>query len=193
MNDDSQLCSFCLNNYSEKFHVITKCNHKFHYNCFKRYIEKLLGHTLKVCCPLCNQKVLDMLTIVSQPISNYEEHIKLLQDGYTINIPNAINWESDVDSYVDTYNFYIKTKLLSQREEPEFIEQTNPIESLVETGRVARRVFIEGAVDNRILGDIRVQLSDVTQHREANVNLIRTINHINEVRETQSRNRCTLS
>ena len=92
-------CAFCLTNYSTILHVVTKCKHKYHYNCFNNYIHKKIEKTLKICCPLCNTHLLDFQKIIDNS-TNYEEKKQILQNGYTISIPDAINLDnSSVNSF----------------------------------------------------------------------------------------------
>ena len=101
----SNCCAICLEEYS-LFHITTKCKHKFHYNCFKRYIEKTSENKLNIYCPLCKTY---LFKISDYTTTTYEEKLKMLQDAYTINIPDAINWELDIDSYTDTFSKNIET------------------------------------------------------------------------------------
>lgn len=65
-------CSICLDEITEIHLPITlSCNHKFHFNCFKNYSLRTLGHFL-IDCPNCRQL-------------NY--HLEFpFQDNYTKNI-----------------------------------------------------------------------------------------------------------
>ena len=140
MNEISHLsncCAVCLEEYS-LFHITTKCKHKFHYNCFKRYIEKTSENKLNIYCPLCKT---DLFKISDYTTTTYEEKLKMLQDAYTINIPDAINWEVDIDSYTDTFskNTQIRRESIEENDETlESNDETAVIEYNLEYQRARR-------------------------------------------------------
>ena len=53
---ENEICSICQDDISGISNILTtKCNHKFHTDCYMKYIKS--SH--KNCCPICRQNILD--------------------------------------------------------------------------------------------------------------------------------------
>lgn len=53
---ESEMCSICQEDLTGTLNILTtKCNHKFHTDCYVKYINS----SRKNCCPMCRQNIFD--------------------------------------------------------------------------------------------------------------------------------------
>lgn len=75
------ICSICLDNIKLEHTIkILSCNHKFHFNCFKKLVYK--NHNFFVNCPLCRK----MNTDISKPFNDHKKNILAMCHGGVGNI-----------------------------------------------------------------------------------------------------------
>jgi hypothetical protein len=56
---ENEMCSICQEDLIGTSNILTtKCNHKFHTDCYMKYINS--SH--KNCCPMCRQNIVDNMT-----------------------------------------------------------------------------------------------------------------------------------
>ena len=91
-NDNDCLnCTICLENFKEGLSLIvdTKCQHRFHYKCFKDWIYK---NILMPKCPNCNVPILE--TENNNNISNNISSINSCNPNSSFNITTIGNFAS---------------------------------------------------------------------------------------------------
>ena len=91
IKNDSYKCTICQEDFKEGISVVTttKCKHKFHLNCFKKFVEK---NIIFPKCPNCNTPILNKENIPNQNLTNninqssaFENYNQTTQNIYRIN------------------------------------------------------------------------------------------------------------
>ena len=84
-NDEDKTCNICLCEYKKgEEKLILKCNHEFHYECIKKWLEE---YNYK--CPVCRSETTKVVNYNINDISNNNNN-------------NNINLDSDLDSNNDS-------------------------------------------------------------------------------------------
>ena len=99
VKNDSYKCTICQEDFEEgiSFVTTTKCKHNFHFNCFKKFVEK---NIIFPKCPNCNTPILNKENISNQNLTNninqssaFENNNQNTQNIYRINTSTSITLE----------------------------------------------------------------------------------------------------
>ncbi|KAK8795502.1 hypothetical protein WA158_000159 [Blastocystis sp. Blastoise] len=80
--EGSEYCSLCYTSGLEDDCVVQlKCNHYFHYDCMKKYIEAYNGHSKitfqELCCPQCRQPIeCEVLDSILKPLKDIKKKVE---------------------------------------------------------------------------------------------------------------------
>lgn len=88
---ESEMCSICQEDLIGTSNtLITKCNHKFHTDCYIKY----LNSSHKNCCPICRRNIFDG-KIETNPTQLFEiEHYNHMVLQHQINMSSMVNANS---------------------------------------------------------------------------------------------------
>ena len=99
VKNDSYKCTICQEDFEEgiSFVTTTKCKHNFHFNCFKKFVEK---NIIFPKCPNCNTPILNKENLSNQSLTNntnqsstFENNNQTTQNIYRINTDTSIALE----------------------------------------------------------------------------------------------------
>ena len=99
VKSDSYKCTICQEDFEEgiSFVTTTKCKHNFHFNCFKKFVEK---NIIFPKCPNCNTPILNKENLSNQSLTNntnqsstFENNNQTTQNIYGINTDTNIALE----------------------------------------------------------------------------------------------------
>ena len=99
VKNDSYKCTICQEDFEEGISFVTtiKCKHNFHFNCFKKFVEK---NIIFPKCPNCNTPILSKEKLSNQSLTNntnqsstFENNNQTTQNIYRINTDTSIALE----------------------------------------------------------------------------------------------------
>jgi len=73
-------CAICFEEFKDKnLYVLENCNHLYHYDCIKRYVETVLSTEKLIYCPLCRT--------VFRTIGFERTNLNIILDSASFNLP----------------------------------------------------------------------------------------------------------